>query len=857
MNRFSIVRILVVGFAILFLAAGVSYAQTSKGAIAGTMSDKTGALVPSATVTATNTQLGEKRSATTDSEGSYRIQAINPGIYLVVVTASGFAELKITDVLVRASETTTVNGILEVSSVAATITVEAGTGQELQTQSGELSNSISRKEISQLPILGLNPIALVLTEPGVIAPSSREDFTNGVGFSVNGVRPRGNNFLLDGQANNDLSITGQAFQPQNLEAVAEVTILTNSYSSEFGKGGGSVTNVVYKGGTNDFHGSMWELYQSTALQSIDANSLPPIDTFHNCTSSDIDRSKCKSSSHENTYGFSLGGRVIKNKLFFFGTAQWDRFRSTASDATLRVPTANGFATLQGLLPNPRVAALLLALGNLRGSSTITNIALGNGRPAVETGLVRPSGFAQFDDAHEWSIRGDWLPTANDTVGVRYLDSANVFSPDTFANPGQLPGFRTAQGGPSKNLSTTWTHTFSGRAVNEFRFAYSLIDFNFFLLPATLANPASAGPTSTISGFLNSSAGVGVNSAFPQGRANQTWQFQDAASYTKGKHTFKIGFDLANYLATQSIPFNSRGTIGYVGGGSCGTVACTALANFVDDFTGSAGTVSKVFGSPIVHPDQTIMAYYGEDTWRVKPNFTLTLGVRYEYFGTPENVLAFPSVHPELGQFTDPFPTRIAQVRDTKDWAPRIGIAYTPRFAHWLFGQEKTVIRAGYGMFYDGLFNNILVNTGASSPNVAGGSITAPSAGRGTANASGLVGSIAPGAFNPLLSVTSVVSDIRSPMTQQWNLNVQREIPWGFIVQAAYVGTRGERLFGNDELNYRVNGVRINPLRGAVTVRSNRRDSIYHAAQLKVERAFKGGLFFRAAYTFSRLIDTGS
>jgi len=406
MNRFSIVRILVVGFAILFLAAGVSYAQTSKGAIAGTMSDKTGALVPSATVTATNTQLGEKRSGTTDSEGSYRIQAINPGIYLVVVTASGFAELKITDVLVRASETTTVNGILEVSSVAATITVEAGAGQELQTQSGELSNSISRKEISQLPILGLNPIALVLTEPGVIAPSSREDFTNGVGFSVNGVRPRGNNFLLDGQANNDLSITGQAFQPQNLEAVAEVTILTNSYSSEFGKGGGSVTNVVYKGGTNDFHGSMWELYQSTALQSIDANSLPPIDTFHNCTSSDIDRSKCKSSSHESTYGFSLGGRVIKNKLFFFGTAQWDRFLSTASDATLRVPTANGFATLQGLLPNPRVAALLLALGNLRGSSTITNIALGNGRPAVETGLVRPSGFAQFDDAHEWSIRGD-------------------------------------------------------------------------------------------------------------------------------------------------------------------------------------------------------------------------------------------------------------------------------------------------------------------------------------------------------------------------------------------------------------------------------------------------------------------
>ncbi len=199
MNRFSIVRILVVGFAILFLAAGVSYAQTSNGAIAGGMTDKTGAAVPGATVTASSTDVGEKRGTTTDGVGTYRIESLLPGKYLVVVIASGFAELKISNVEVKASVTTTVNGVLEVASVAATITVEAGTSQELQTQSGEISLNIGRMEITNLPIFNLNPISLVLGQPGVQGVASRDDFTNGTSFSVNGTRPRANNFLIEGR----------------------------------------------------------------------------------------------------------------------------------------------------------------------------------------------------------------------------------------------------------------------------------------------------------------------------------------------------------------------------------------------------------------------------------------------------------------------------------------------------------------------------------------------------------------------------------------------------------------------------------------------------------------------------------
>jgi len=830
------------------ILTGISAAQTSKGSIAGTVKDASGGLVPGASITVTSTALGASRELVSDNEGQFRVDALLPGTYKIKVSVSGFSDLEIAHVEVRSAATATVNAVLEVSGRTESVVVSAGVEQELQTQSGDLSGNITRTEVAELPIGNLNPITLVLTLPGVNQPATRDDFTNGVGFSVNGTRPRGNNFLIDGQSNNDLSISGQAFQPGNPEAIAEVKIVTNSYSAEFGKGGGSVTNVVTRGGTNDFHGAAWDLVRNSALKAVDASDKAP--------AGNIDK---KPVEVNNTFGFSFGGPAVKNRLFFFGTAQWDRFRSTASDSAVRLPTEAGVAALKSLPANPRVDALLSGMGDLRGDPNVSRstIGLGFGRPPVETGLVTPSGISQFSNAYETSVRGDYLPTNADTLSVRYLQSNQTFAPDTLNNPGQLPGFRTQQGGPSKILSSSWVHSFNANALNEFRFAWNLIDFSFGLLPQTAANPAAAGPTSIISGngFL-SGAGIGVNSAFPQGRANQTWQFQDLVSVTRGKHNLKLGFDIANFLAEQSVPFNGRGTITYNTGGDCGGAPCTALANFVDDFTGSAGTVAKVFGSPLVRPDQTIQGYYLEDSWRVRHNLTLNMGVRYEYFGTPLNVLNFPAVAPELGQFSQSFPARIVQEPDRNDVAPRFGFAYTPQCLPRLFGKGKTVIRGGYGMFYDGLFNNILVNAAASAPNVAGGTIVAPT-GRGLADASALISTIAPAAPNPALGVVSVVSDIVSPITHQWNMNIERELPANLLLTAAYVGTAGVRLFGTDELNFRVDGVRLNPSRGAITVRANGRHSSYHGGQFTLDRRFSRGMLLRGAYTFSRTLDNGS
>jgi hypothetical protein len=840
-----IILVLVICFAI---SSGATFAQTSKGTIAGSVSDPTGALVPGVSVKALNKDLGgEVRNTTTDSSGSYRIDGLNPGIYTLTFTASGFATLTIEQVDVKASLITAGNAKMELGTVSTSVNVEASSGAELQTQSGDISHNIGRKEVAEIPILGLNPISLVLTEPGVVAPSGREDFTNGVGFSVNGTRPRANNFLIDGQDNNDNSISGQAFQPTNLEAIGEVSILTNSYGAEFGRGGGSVTNVIYKGGTNQFHGSAWDLIQNSALQSIDAG-----DKLAGVTRIPV--------FVENTFGFSFGGPIIKDKLFVFGTSQWDRSRSTANGSRLRLPTDNGIAALQSLGTNTNVSTLIAALGGLRGTASgLQSFALGNGRPSIETGFVERSGVAEISNDRQWDVRMDWLPRQSDTFTFRYLQDDSVFTPDFFNFPNSLPPFDSQQGGRSLNMGITYTHTFSARAINEFRFSFGRINFLFGATPATAANPIAQLQSVSITGFTS----WGLSSALPQGRLHNTWQFQDGYTYTIGKHTIKAGLDLTRLQVRDAVPFNFRGTL-TINSSKAFTdpvtglpvPAFTAVGNFVDNFTGAAGAASKVFGDQVVYPYMTMQSYYIQDTWRIKPNFTLNWGLRYENWGTPENVLKFPAVSGGFGDF-NPFPNRVLEKSDNNNFAPRIGIAYTPHVWPGLFGHDKTVIRAGYGMFYDGIFTNILDNTAGTSPNAAGGTITG-GAGRGLTNAFGLVGTLT-ATLSRTATVNSVTENLLNPLTHQWNFDIQRELPWNLVVTAAYVGTRGEKLFVNDTWNPGIGDFvhRLNPTRGAITMRDNTGDSIYHGFNFKADRRFSKGLLIRAAYTWSKLIDNGS
>jgi len=873
--RNFLTRLFVTLLAVLLICASNAFAQSSNGSIVGTVTDKTGGAVANAAVKVVSTDRGgETRNTTTDSVGTYRVSSLLPGKYKVTVEASGFAPTVINDIDVRASLEANASAVLEVSSVGATITVEANVGQELQKQSGEISGNINTEEVKNLPYFSGNPIELVLTMPGVQDVANRDNFTNGVGFSVNGTRPRANNFLLDGQDNNDSNIAGQALQPVNHEAVGEVTILENSYSSEFGRGGGSVTNAVYKGGTNIWHGSGWDIIQPSALSAIPAEqgrlgtTKIPVQIT-------------------NTFGFSLGGPIKKDKLFFFATPQWNRFRANAGAQTspILIPTAAGVAALQQIETNEGANAnidyLLAAIGNLRGGSSDLQAvnagidALGNPRPTVEFGSILRGDTSIASNSYQWSFRTDYVISDHDQLTARYVRSRVTLTPDFFNNSEELPNFETQQGGPAYNFHGSWVHTVSSRLLNELRFSYGNIQFEFGPTPATLASPIGTHFTVLLTDLQNPSGATtsyGLPGNEPTFRNHQTFQFQDGLSWSFGKHTLKFGGDVGLVFVSDGIPVDPRGTIAVnsatpaTGSAPCGVdpvtakaSKCSSLANYVDNFSGNGGTVTKFFGNTTINPFAPNYAPYFEDTWRIKQNLTLNLGLRYEYWGTPENVLQFPSVDSRFGQglsgATFPSVFTAKQQADKNNFAPRIGIAYTPHFWNRILGGDKTVIRAGYGIYYDGIFTNILDNSAGASPNGVSPRIVGRSSqnnGRGFANTTGVLAALQP-TLSPFSAVSSVSSHLLNPLTHQWNLNIQRSLPGGFIATAAYVGTRGEHLFVNQELN----PFGVNPNFGSVTVRTNGGDSIYHSGQFLLERPFKHGLLLRGAYTYSKFIDDQS
>jgi hypothetical protein len=317
---------------VLFVSAflgGSAWAQTSKGTIAGDISDPSGVLA-NASVTAINQDTQETRTVTSGPNGSFRIDAINPGTYTVKVAASGYSESVTKNIVVNPSVTTSFNPRLQAGAVSDVVTVEAHSNQ-INTENGQISSVVSGQEISQLPIFSLNPIELATTVPGVQFVQ-QGGLSNGFNLEVNGLRPRANNYLIDGQDINDNSIGGQGIQPQIPDAYSNLSILTNAYSSEYGRGGGAVVNLITRSGTNKYHGEVYDIYTGSGLNAKDGQSRLSPDT-----------PKTRFDTHN--IGFTVGGPIIKDKLFGFGAATFFRFYGQAQPAPNFLPDANGLAVL--------------------------------------------------------------------------------------------------------------------------------------------------------------------------------------------------------------------------------------------------------------------------------------------------------------------------------------------------------------------------------------------------------------------------------------------------------------------------------------------------------------------------------
>ena len=677
------------------------------------------------------------------------------------------------------------------------------------------------------------------TLPGVVDPGPLAGgFVQGNEFSVNGLRARANNQLLDGLDNNDNSIAGQFYIPILREGYNEVSVLSSDYSAEFGRAGGAVVNIITRSGTNQFHGSVYDVLNNSAFNSLSAGDR-------------ADGTR-KPVVVENTFGFSIGGPVKKDKLFFFGTYQRDLVRS-GTTATVRVPTESGFNTLRSLFPagtNPNLDRFLNIVGNLRGQREISSVALGNNRPNIDFGETTISSAQPVND-DQFLTRVDWTPTQNDSISFRY-----VFDRQRFNNQfpgGSFPGFEVDVPSLVQNFYFNYTRSLSARLTNEARFGYGRFDAEF------VPRDESVGTAGPVFSFTGAGLGQGITSTglpsiFPQGRFFNNYQIQDTLSYTAGNHTLRFGGDVNIQRSRQAIPFNSRGVLTFAGGGGF-----NAFGNFVDQFSGRGqGGASIQFGSPVIFPDAIYQNYFINDTWRVTENLTLNLGLRYENYGTPFNAIRFPA----FGGFDQPVETVVRQQRDNNNFAPRFSFAYQPHFWTSLFGSDKTVIRGGFAVNYDFFFNNILANTAATVPNSFGvtnfgASLPDATNPRGLANF-GVSSLPTTGTPDPFANVQTIPSDLVNPQTYVYNFGIQRELPLNFIADVAYVGSRGTRLFVNEQLNPGLAGfntlIRQFQNRGSVIARTNGGDSSYNSLQTRLDRSFNSGLLLRFAYTFSKAID---
>ncbi len=855
-------KCLITAFALLVVMASSSVAQTSRGTVTGTVRDSSNAVVANATVTITDTSTNVSRRTTTNDAGIYRFDAVDLGTYNISVQATGFSTATENSIVIQAAHTLDLDFALKVGSTKETVTVEAsGAEIGLQTSEQVRGETLPTVAITNMPLVGGDSLTLVQLTPGVALASGNSINQNGnLNFVANGQRPRGNNFMIDGVENNDISVTGPAFTISIADAVNEVSVQTADFSAEFGRAGGAVINQVTNSGTNAFHGSGAWVYTGSAFQALNHSDV-------------LAQRTRPPRAVENIPDFTFGGPVIipglyngHDKTFFFAAGQWDRFFGSTT-SNIRIPDSNGVALLQSLSAScPNATLYVKALGGLVGNPTATPTSISLAVPSaagtcngstrtgmlLTTGLFgRSASFSSLDNNH--LVRVDHNVSDKQTMSFRWLYDNNTSGP--FLN--NLPGFDRGFTGATLNGLFTDTYVINPRATNEFRFDYGRIGFNFPLTPpdafhANLPNYSIAGVT-----------GMGGATNIPQFRFANNFQYQDTMSLVRGKHTFRFGGDFLRQLARQHPPFNERGSFVYNANTTGGAV--TSFANFLDDFGGRSGSLNRQFGSSIYYPNLFRQSYFFQDSWKTTTNLTLNLGLRYEFYGAPENgftVAAFTNYDPV--NFAAPHKVPSAK----NNWGPSLGFAWNPKggnFLNKMMGGDKMVWRGGFQVSYDSAFNNLLSNIAGSSPNTLGGIVTSVSsagAPRGAANFSSLFAGIAPTpptAQSPQQNLFLLPFD--NPQTDRWSLGFEREMPFGFIWDTSYVGSVSHHLYRTIDMNPIVNavtGARLFPAVGIRTVRSSSANSNYEALQFELRRNIRntpvGQMYFLGTYTWSHSLD---
>jgi Carboxypeptidase regulatory-like domain/TonB dependent receptor len=814
-------RLLMVGALFLF-APSSALSQTAGGVagISGVVRDSSGAVVPNATVVVSNDALGIVRNLVTNEAGVFTAPAIVPaGGYRLRVNASGFAAYEANDLQLQVGASLNVNVTLEITRTIIDVDMGAAAGVVEDTRTG-VSQVIGTREIVDLPINGRRVDSFVLLTPGVT-----NDGTFGL-LTFRGIAG-GNSFLLDGgdsteQYYNENGGRTRISSQISQDAVQEFQVLSANFSAEYGRASGGVVNTVTRSGSNDFHGTAYWFFRNRTLNARDRYAaINPPEVRHQA-------------------GFSAGGAILKNKLFYFLNFDITRRDFPISSSINRPGVIDG--TTQQFIgcTAPATPAQCSAINSI---------------------LTRHFGLINRQANQELGFgKLDWRPTERNTfsASMNYLHfvSPNGIQSAIAATNGSAVGSNGDDSVRVRNATFNWTSIPRATAVNQFRFSW-FTDRQADTFDQGLLSSGIGLGSLTVAGQANLGAGANY---LPRVAPNeQRFQFADNLTWTKGKHTMKFGADIAS---TRDYSYNIQNAFG--------AYTYQTVTDYALDFSGNTSgakhwqSYQQTFGPPVI--DTTIRDYgfYAQDQYRVRQNLTLTYGMRYEYAQLPQPTIFNPD-YPQTGQIHS----------SNLNFAPRVGLAYS-------FDHGKMVLRAGYGMFHarfqGALLNNLygnngvyqwLINLQGSKPGDLAGGPVYP-------NALTSVPASAKGSS----SIQFLEPNARTPYSEQGSIGLERQLMAGMNLNVSYIWSRGIQLLGVRDLNlglptgsatYTINdtgGNAVGSYATPVYLQSNIVDprylhvyqdenglnSYYNALAVQWRKAFTHGFQANASYTWAHSID---
>jgi len=853
MDRLSCRKWLVLLAICFVFCSGSAYAQAISGDLTGTVFDSSGAAIPNASVVALNDATGIKTTTQTNTEGVYRFTNLPVGRYTVTASLTGFTSDELKNVDLSLNNVVTANLTLAVGKVGTTVEISASAAT-IDTTTAQLQNTFEAQQVLELPqtASGSGVYNLALLGAGVTTSGG---VGQGFGPAVAGQRPDNNSFFLDGVSNNNYYNPAPLVYVGN-EAIAEFTLLQNQFAPEFGGGSGGIFNALMKSGTNEMHGSIYEYLQNRKLDAVGAQ-----DAVAGYTSNPR--------YDNNRLGATIGGPIVKNKFFYFGNFEYNPIGSSAVPGSpLLAPTAAGYSAL-GSLPgisstNLSILQKYVPAAPANDAGTIS--VLGQQIPVGNISFSNPV----FQNNYDAVVSLDYNISDKDQLRGRWIYNRN-----SSLLAAEVPAFNESQPNNNYAYNLSEFHNFSPTLQNEFRLSFSR---NVNALPASPEKfpGLDAFPVITID-ELN---GLTWGPLGPSGSTQDLFQATDNLTKVWGKHTLKFGGTFIDMIAANYFIQRVTGNYEY-------STTELYLTDQEPDVLGerSAGATSYPVGF-------LQYAAYANDDFRIRPNLTINLGLRYEYVTVPVasryQVYSAPASVPGLLDVGLP-------TYDKTNFAPRIGFAYSP-------GKEGTwVVRGGFSQAYDLVYSNLTANAAPpyfQQTNDCPGVNCAPT---GFLASGGLPGTAQPlptdqaGALSVLSSYTY---GGKRPYGLDWTLGVQHVFKHNYTFEARYVGTRGVHLWNQTRQNIfaRVTpsnyiptffsmpsssvfasltktladvksyivpgGTPDNPSNDLAVFGSDanivgyspQASSTYHGLALQLNRRFSNGLAFIAAYTWSHLED---